>query len=63
MALIAKCRMSNVRLKLELIFGHLLNLTGKLSIMKELFAEQAAVWYPCDIKRDDSLVTAREEKA
>ncbi|XP_073009167.1 uncharacterized protein [Typha latifolia] len=48
------------------IFGHVLNPTGKRSphkiLRKKLIGEQVAQWYPYDIKNDDPLVQAREEK-
>uniref|UniRef100_A0A0E0H9D6 Small ribosomal subunit protein mS33 n=1 Tax=Oryza nivara TaxID=4536 RepID=A0A0E0H9D6_ORYNI len=49
------------------IFGHALNPTGKRAatklLRKKMVGEQLAQWYPYDIKRDDPLVMAREEKA
>ncbi|KAG8084694.1 hypothetical protein GUJ93_ZPchr0010g9730 [Zizania palustris] len=48
------------------IFGHVLNPSGKRSatklLRKKLVGEHLAQWYPYDIKRDDPLVMAREEK-
>ncbi|XP_062179916.1 small ribosomal subunit protein mS33-like [Phragmites australis] len=48
------------------IFGHAVNPTGKRAatklLRKKLVGEQVAQWYPYDIKRDDPLVMAREEK-
>ncbi|MQL74679.1 hypothetical protein Taro_007050 [Colocasia esculenta] len=48
------------------IFGHVLNPAGKRSphkiLRKKLFGDQVAQWYPYDIKFDDPLVMAREEK-
>ncbi|WOL02161.1 hypothetical protein Cni_G10880 [Canna indica] len=48
------------------IFGHILNPTGKRSphkiLRKKLIGEKVAQWYPYDIKNDDPLVLAREEK-
>uniref|UniRef100_A0A0E0DM08 Small ribosomal subunit protein mS33 n=1 Tax=Oryza meridionalis TaxID=40149 RepID=A0A0E0DM08_9ORYZ len=49
------------------IFGNALNPTGKRAatklLRKKMVGEQLAQWYPYDIKRDDPLVMAREEKA
>ncbi|CAA7405491.1 unnamed protein product [Spirodela intermedia] len=48
------------------IFGHVLNPLGKRSpnkiLRKKLIGDQVAEWYPYDIKFDDPLVMAREEK-
>ncbi|RWW35165.1 hypothetical protein BHE74_00023656 [Ensete ventricosum] len=48
------------------IFGHVLNPTGKRSphkiLRKKLIGDKVAQWYPYDIKNDDPLVLAREEK-
>ncbi|XP_039126905.1 uncharacterized protein LOC120263050 [Dioscorea cayenensis subsp. rotundata] len=48
------------------IFGHILNPTGKRSahkiLRKKMIGEKVAQWYPYDIKNDDPLVLAREEK-
>lgn len=48
------------------IFGHVLNPSGKRSphkiLRKKLIGEKVAQWYPYDIKNDDPLVLAREEK-
>ncbi|KAL0908758.1 hypothetical protein M5K25_023267 [Dendrobium thyrsiflorum] len=48
------------------IFGHVLNPTGKRSphkiLRKKLIGEKVAQWYPYDIKNDDPLILAREEK-
>ncbi|CAL9185747.1 small ribosomal subunit protein mS33-like [Musa acuminata AAA Group] len=48
------------------IFGHILNPTGKRSphkiLRKKLIGDKVAQWYPYDIKNDDPLVIAREEK-
>ncbi|XP_038975183.1 uncharacterized protein LOC103700770 [Phoenix dactylifera] len=48
------------------IFGHILNPTGKRSphkiLRKKLIGDKVAQWYPYDIKNDDPLVLAREEK-
>ena len=48
------------------IFGHALNPTGKRAatklLRKKMVGDQVAQWYPYDIKRDDPLVMAREEK-
>ncbi|CAL9095083.1 unnamed protein product [Musa acuminata var. zebrina] len=48
------------------IFGHILNPTGKRSphkiLRKKLIGDKVAQWYPYDIKNDDPLVVAREEK-
>ncbi|XP_078433435.1 37S ribosomal protein S27 [Wolffia australiana] len=48
------------------IFGHVLNPTGRRSphkiLRKKLIGDQVADWYPYDIKFDDPLVLAREEK-
>ncbi|XP_065023000.1 uncharacterized protein LOC135648911 isoform X2 [Musa acuminata AAA Group] len=48
------------------IFGHVLNPLGKRSphkiLRKKLIGDKVAQWYPYDIKNDDPLVLAREEK-
>ncbi|XP_074556753.1 uncharacterized protein LOC141812639 [Curcuma longa] len=48
------------------IFGHVLNPLGKRSphkiLRKKLIGEKVASWYPYDIKNEDPLVLAREEK-
>ncbi|PKA56074.1 hypothetical protein AXF42_Ash015559 [Apostasia shenzhenica] len=48
------------------IFGHVLNPTGRRSphkiLRKKLIGDKVAQWYPYDIKKDDPLVMAREEK-
>ncbi|KAG0495013.1 hypothetical protein HPP92_006007 [Vanilla planifolia] len=48
------------------IFDHFLNPTGKRSVnkilRKKLIGDKVAQWYPYDIKNDDPLVLAREEK-
>ena len=48
------------------IFGHVLNPTGKRSahkiLRKKLIGEKVAQWYPYDIKNEDPMVLAREEK-
>ncbi|KAG1365132.1 hypothetical protein COCNU_12G001320 [Cocos nucifera] len=48
------------------IFGHILNPTGERSphkiLRKKLIGDKVAQWYPYDIKNDDPLVLAREEK-
>jgi small subunit ribosomal protein S33 len=48
------------------IFGHAFNPTGKRAatklMRKKMVGDQVAQWYPYDIKRDDPLVMAREEK-
>lgn len=48
------------------IFGHVLNPTGKRSphkiLRKKLIGDKVAQWYPYDIKNDDPLILAREEK-
>ncbi|KAI0494971.1 hypothetical protein KFK09_025117 [Dendrobium nobile] len=48
------------------IFGHVLNPTGRRSphkiLRKKLIGEKVAQWYPYDIKKDDPLILAREEK-
>lgn len=48
------------------VFGHAVNPTGKRAatklLRKKLVGEQLAQWYPYDIKRDDPIVMAREEK-
>jgi small subunit ribosomal protein S33 len=48
------------------IFGHALNPAGKRAatklMRKKMIGDQVSQWYPYDIKRDDPLVMAREEK-
>ncbi|XP_020594350.1 uncharacterized protein LOC110034429, partial [Phalaenopsis equestris] len=48
------------------IFGHVLNPTGRRSphkiLRKKLIGDKIVQWYPYDIKNDDPLVLAREEK-
>jgi hypothetical protein len=48
------------------VFGHAVNPSGKRAATKLLrrkfIGEQLAQWYPYDIKRDDPIVMAREEK-
>ncbi|CAL9169059.1 unnamed protein product [Musa hybrid cultivar] len=48
------------------IFGHVLNPLGKRSphkiLRKKPIGDKVAQWYPYDIKNDDPLVLAREEK-
>ncbi|XP_073054960.1 small ribosomal subunit protein mS33-like [Primulina eburnea] len=48
------------------IFGHVLNPTGQRSphkiLRKKLIGEKVAAWYPYDIKKDDPLITARQEQ-
>ncbi|KAE8799859.1 hypothetical protein D1007_24738 [Hordeum vulgare] len=48
------------------VFGHVVNPSGKRAatklLRKKLIGEHVAQWYPDDIKRDDPVVMAREEK-
>ncbi|XP_020576696.1 uncharacterized protein LOC110022210 [Phalaenopsis equestris] len=48
------------------IFGHVLNPTGRRAphkiLRKKLIGDKIVQWYPYDIKNDDPLVLAREEK-
>lgn len=48
------------------VFGHAVNPLGKRAatklLRKKLIGEHVAQWYPDDIKRDDPVVMAREEK-
>ncbi|KAM0868317.1 hypothetical protein ACQ4PT_041432 [Festuca glaucescens] len=48
------------------VFGHAVNPSGKRAatklLRKKFIGEQLSQWYPYDIKRDDPIVMAREEK-
>ncbi|XP_026438822.1 28S ribosomal protein S33, mitochondrial-like [Papaver somniferum] len=65
--LLAEAALKGVSEARARIFGHVLNPTGQPSgikiLRKKLIGEKVAAWYPYDIKRDDPLVMAREEKA
>lgn len=49
-----------------MIFGHVLNPTGKSSphkiLRKKLIGDKLAAWYPYDIRKDDLHIMASTEK-